>query len=42
VREETADEIKSIPEDGVNINGMVLEGCGWDIKNNSVVESERK
>jgi dynein heavy chain len=27
---------------GVNIHGNYLEGCGWDVKNNLLMESEKK
>lgn len=42
VKKEMACDVTEIPEDGVHIDGMILQGCGWDGAKNSVVESDRK
>jgi dynein heavy chain len=42
VRKEAPAKIFSIPEDGVNIHGMILEGCNWNSERNTLVESEKK
>lgn len=42
VKKEMADEVTEIPVDGVHIDGMILQGCGWDGEKNTVVESTRK
>jgi len=33
--------IKDSPESGVNIHGLYLMGCGWDMKRGSLKESEK-
>jgi len=42
VRENMGAEITDIPKTGVNIHGMILEGCGWSSKKMLLSESERK
>lgn len=44
VRDGSVEDLKeeNRPEDGVNIHGMILEGCAWDRERRILIESERK
>lgn len=42
VREWGPDAVEEVPEDGVNIHGMILQGCGWDTSKQLMKESDRK
>ena len=42
VLKKTPDTVSKQPEDGVNIHGMILQGCAWDERGEVLCESERK
>lgn len=35
-------ELTTAPDEGVYVYGLYLEGCGWDLKNQTLCESEQR
>jgi len=38
---QTDGKTATVPEDGVNIHGLFIQGCGWDLPHKRMIESEK-